>query len=293
VKVFRHLGSVASFVWNHPANRGRRGRALARAAGWQLYKRATGRTLDVGVYDGYKLRCYRDSTSASGVIYAAGYPDWIEMSFLRHYLRPGDGFVDVGANIGVYTILAASRVGPTGRVASFEPGPETLRRLRGNVELNGLKNVEVHPVAVSDRAGTVSFDLAGGTTGHLARGKGAASAVEMETVRLDDVLRGGGWAAGKMDIEGAEPLALRGAERLLGEMSPPVWLLEVNGLLRRYGFTEAELWGWLAERGWDVCLYDLEQRVLRDCPRPSSEYHNVFAIARGAREEVAARLRGP
>ncbi len=289
VKALRDLGKVASFVWSHPANQGRRAGALAKAVGWQIYKRVARRTLDVSVYGGYKLRLYPDSTSASGVLYAGGYADWAEMSFLRHYLRPGDGFVDVGANMGVYTVLAASRVGPTGRVATFEPGPVSLRRLRENVELNGLQNVDVHPVAVSDRAGTVSFDAAGGTTGHLAvDGKGA---VETRSVRLDEVLGGGRWAAGKMDIEGAEPLALRGAERLLAEANPPVWVVEVNGCLRRYGFSEAELWSWLAERGWDVCLYDPERRVLRDCPRPSSEYHNIFAVARAAREEVAARLR--
>ncbi|CAA9352054.1 MAG: hypothetical protein AVDCRST_MAG68-3732 [uncultured Gemmatimonadetes bacterium] len=291
MKLFRQLGAVARFVWTHPANRGRRARAMARAAGWQLYKRVARRPLDVPVYGGLTLRCHADSSSSSLALYAAGYPEWEEMSFVRDYLAPGDGFVDVGANVGVYALLAASRVGPTGRVVCFEPGRQPLRRLRENLELNGLDNVEVLPFAVSDRAGTIRFDTAAGTTGHMASGGGATE--EATSVRLDDVLPEGAWAMGKMDIEGAEPLALRGAERHLAEMNPPVWLVEVNGCLRRYGFTEAQLWAWLGERGWDVCLYDPAARALRDCPTPSSRYQNILAVARGARGRVEARLKTP
>ncbi len=285
----RRLGSLAGFVWSHPANRGRRLRALARAAGWQLRKRMTRRALDVRVYGGLTLRCYHDSTPASGVIYAAGYPDWAEMSFLSHLLRPGDGFVDVGANIGVYTLLAASRVGREGRLACFEPGALALLRLRENLSLNGIHNAEVFPAAALHRAGTVRFDEAGSTTGHVVADAEAAG-VEVPCVRLDDVLAGGSRAAGKMDVEGAEPLALRGAERLLAEMNPPVWLLEVNGVLRRYGFTKTHLWGWLAARAWDVCVYDPARRLLLDCPDPRSRHRNVLAVARGARPALGARL---
>lgn len=283
---------MAAYIWNHPANEGRRASRIARAAGWQVYKRVTGRALDLPLYNGLKLRCYAGSSSASAALYAAGYPDWDEMSFVRDYLRPGDGFVDVGANIGVYTLLAASRVGPQGRVASFEPGPSTLVRLRENIALNGLRNVEVHPYAVSDRSGTVSFDAGASTTARLVSDGAAAPGVtEVKSVRLDDALPAGPWSLGKMDIEGAEPLALQGAERLLAEMNPPVWLMEVNGCLHRYGFSEAGLWSWLGERGWDVVLYDPANRVLRDCPEPSSSYGNVIAVAREARQRVSARVR--
>ena len=291
--MINRVASVLAYVWHHPANAQNRLKAVARAGAWQTYKRLTGRSIDVSVYGGYRLRCYPDSTSASAALYTGGYPDWKEMLFVKHYLRPGDGFVDVGANVGVYTLLAASIVGPSGQVASFEPGGEALRRLKENVSLNRLSNVDVHPSAVSDRAGPVGFSSSGGTTGHLVTEEGAdASVTGALSVRLDDVLTGGGWSLGKMDIEGAEPLALRGAERLLSERTPPVWLLEVNGCLRRYGVTEAELWDWLDQRGWDVCLYDPDRRILTGCGRPSSEYLNVIAVARAARAEVKARLRG-
>lgn len=288
----RRLSSVVAYIWKHPANEGVRARRLVRAAGWQIYKRVTGRAHDVPLYGGIKLRCYPGSPSASAALYSGGYPDWAEMTFMRHYLRPGDGFVDVGANIGVYTLLAASLVGPRGRVASFEPGPTTVARLRENVQLNGLGIVQVYPHAVADRAGTVRFDASTSTTARVvADGAAAPAAVEVPSVRLDDVLVGGSWAMGKMDIEGAEPLALRGAERLLGEMNPPVWLLEVNGLLRRYGSSEAELWAWLSERGWDLVVYDPARRLLCDCEEPSVGHGNVIAVARAARERVSARLR--
>ena len=76
------------------------------------------------------LRCYPDSPSASAMIYCHDSPDFHEMNFIRRYLRAGDTFLDIGANIGVYSLLAASRVGPSGRVVAFEPAKQASKKNR-------------------------------------------------------------------------------------------------------------------------------------------------------------------
>lgn len=153
------VGSVLAFIWNHPANRGRRAFAVGRAVAWQMFKRVTGRHWDIRIADGVALRCYPDSRSASSALYTGGRPDYHEMEFMAHFLRPGDGFVDVGANIGVYALLAASFVGQDGRVDAFEPVPIAFDRLRENVALNGLGQVHAHQVALGASAGTARITV--------------------------------------------------------------------------------------------------------------------------------------
>src|SRR5579871_3144648 len=91
-------------------------------------------TFDLELRAGVQLRVYPDSELCR-LIYLGGYES-IERDFVSRYLRPGDVFVDVGANVGLYTVLASKMVGDTGSVHSFEPCSKTFRRLEENVRLN-------------------------------------------------------------------------------------------------------------------------------------------------------------
>jgi FkbM family methyltransferase len=79
------------------------------------------------------------------------------VALFRQYLRPGDTFIDIGANIGYFSLLAASRVGSTGQVHSFEPNPETFKGLQHNVVLNGFKQIVLNNVAISNAAGPIQL----------------------------------------------------------------------------------------------------------------------------------------
>jgi FkbM family methyltransferase len=281
---------VLRYIWSHPANRKRRVRAVFKALTWQIEKRLKRGYRDIAVFDGLTLRCYPDSPSASLVIYCDESPDYHEMHFMRRYLRSGDNVLDVGANIGVYSLLAASRVGPSGSVLSFEPGPEALRRLTENLRLNKLDNVKVQAYALGDHSGQVDFINCCDTTNRMqTEADEGKSIIAVPVARLDDVI----WldcAFGKMDIEGAEPVALRGAERLLREANPPVWLLEINGSLHAFGFTEAVFSAWLGEQGYDLGLYDADRQELSFTnSQPWLVSPNVFAVARNKKQHVAQR----
>jgi FkbM family methyltransferase len=287
------LTRTLTYIWHHPANRGRRVAAIARAMGWQFYKRATHRYVDID-YAGLTLRCHPDSTAASAVLYCNGNPDYDEMGFMRRYLRAGDHFLDVGANVGTYTLLAKSLVG-AGRVIAIEPDARAFARLSENITLNGLTTVTCLNVAVGATAGETEFLADADTMNRVATGTDARRAtVRVARNTLDSIvakiLADAPLAMAKMDIEGYEPQALRGAQQLLAAGNPPVWLLELNGSTRAYGVSEEEFARWLGGFGYRLALYRADTNTLNLEPRAWEHASNVFAIHETHLERVRARL---
>lgn len=149
---------------------------------------------------------------------------------IARFCREGMAVVDIGANIGYYTIQMASLVGPRGRVLAIEPNPVMVKELQANLSLNGLTNVDIMRSAVGAVDGVAQFYFP--TAGHEAHGSlrpnstfDTASQGEVPLARLDSVIhRLNIESVGliKMDIEGAELLALRGAEETLKRSKPTV-----------------------------------------------------------------------
>jgi FkbM family methyltransferase len=138
-------------------------------------------------------------------------------------VRANTIFYDVGAHVGFYSLLASVLVG-SGKVYAFEPAPRNLAYLRQHLVLNCVANVDVLPVAISDRVGTASFcvDLTS-YTGHLS-GEGA---FVVRTEALDSLVENGRIPPPdhvKMDIEGAELKALNGAQKTLQRYRPVLFL---------------------------------------------------------------------
>jgi FkbM family methyltransferase len=152
---------------------------------------------------------------------------------IRQLLRPGDHFVDGGANIGYFTLMAAQWVGPAGRVDSFEPQPENRARLIENIRRNGLGDrVHVHPEALTDQSGSARIHVlsaAGSNHGCSSLFPGATAtsgSAPVATARMDEVLAGTRPRLVKLDIQGAEPLAITGMTGLLQGEDPPALIAE-------------------------------------------------------------------
>ncbi|MDH3464456.1 MAG: FkbM family methyltransferase [Gammaproteobacteria bacterium] len=287
-----HLSSAVRQVWTHPANRGLRSRAILRYFAWQAWKRVVGGPVDVS-YHGLRLRCYADSHSASAALYFSGLPEYREMSFVVQYLRPGDRFLDVGANIGIYTLLATTRVGAAGYVHAFEPAYVPLQRLRENVALNNLNNVSVHAAAVAESNGNREFGFSGDDSTGRIRGAADRSigGAEVTTVRLDDYFENENFTMAKFDIEGAEPLALRGAAKMLSKGNPPVIQVEMDGYCKRYGITTPEFISELSDFGYSVGIYCPSRCAVSYTNEPWKHTAvNVLAVADSYRSKLAARL---
>lgn len=154
-----------------------------------------------------------------------------ELTYLAKMLRPGTTFVDAGANIGIYSVVASKIVGETGRVISFEPSVQTFPLLRKNIALNHLKNVNAFPLALSDRWGSTKlYHGPSACLNSFARDSSwRGESEEVMTESLDQVLAETGIEQVdliKIDVQGAEELVLQGAIRTIRSMQPLI-ILEV------------------------------------------------------------------
>jgi FkbM family methyltransferase len=165
---------------------------------------------------------------------------------MRLLLRPDDVVIDAGANIGLFTVLAAARVGPRGGVIACEPSPATMAILRANVARNSFDWVDLQEVALAEAAGRLELEVftpGSGFSSFAPEDAGAGSRIEVAVTTLDDLAGGllDRVRLVKLDVEGAELRALRGATRLL-EGPRPDFIVELEPEhLERQGSTLREV----------------------------------------------------
>jgi len=152
-----------------------------------------------------------------------GMYEYEKQKLISRMVQPNTTFYDIGANVGFYTLLGSVLVG-TGKVFAFEPVPRNLSFLRRHLALNHVQNVEVLEFAVSNENGTALFEVEEtNAMGHLAeRGN-----IKVQTATLDSLLQQRRIQPPdyiKMDIEGAELPALRGAEQCIRQYRPLIFL---------------------------------------------------------------------
>jgi FkbM family methyltransferase len=228
-----------SFIASHPLTRDRPLAAIRRFVRWQIESRLKS---DV-VFDwieGSKLVVRNGMTGATGNIYC-GLHEFADMAFLLHFLRPEDLFVDVGANIGSYTILASSVCGAA--TIAIEPDPTTMGWLKRNVDANGIGEVvTLVEAAVGREEGEVNFTVGLDSVNQVA-GATHKNTRKVRVVRLDDVLTGHSPAFIKLDVEGYEAEVVGGAAETLKKSSLLAIETEsrdpiVLSTLREAGFSE-------------------------------------------------------
>jgi FkbM family methyltransferase len=185
-----------------------------------------------------------------------------ELDLFRECIRPGDTVLDVGGHIGLYTLEAARAVGASGRVISFEPSSENFAILRHNVSTNRCTNVVLVQAAVSDSVGEVTLALSRDNSGdhQVATEPGPARASErIAAVTIDTYCAAAevsDIAVIKMDIQGAEPLAVTGARRIIANSRDLILFTEMSPshLLSRGG---ASAYLQLLEAcGFELCRID-------------------------------------
>ncbi len=177
------------------------------------------------VLDGFSIFVRRsDRDIGSAIVRGVGYEPHVS-ALLRRELRSGDVFLDVGANLGFFTMLAAHLVGPTGQVVAVEPMDKNLQLVYLGLERNAFHNVEVFPFGASDRSGVVAIITDPNTSNALVQSAPSSKKISVHAPvrtldwmcrdldRLDVV---------KMDIEGHELFAWRGARELFERFKPRI-----------------------------------------------------------------------
>jgi FkbM family methyltransferase len=238
--------------------------------------------------DDLRLTLYPGNETSRSVFVTGRYePN--EFCLLSKILKPGMTFVDVGANMGLFTLYASRRVGSSGRVLAIEPSQREADLLKRNVQLNGLDNVRILQVALSDRTSAVELLVAPEkNSGHNTLGAfGYNTPLDhRETIqahRLDDIVQGEGLAQVdviKMDIEGAELKALRGAAQTL-RRDHPLLLLELSDrLLQHQESRSTQVLSLLAERGYRAYGFDSATGLPAQLTaRDHFDSENIVAVA--------------
>jgi FkbM family methyltransferase len=194
------------------------------------------------------------------------YQQELEMLF-EALLRPADQFLDIGANIGMISLLASPLIGGRGAGFSFEPNPEVFAKLRRHFEVNKITNLEAMPFALGDRESVARLAIPRRNSGcgSLAGGaadEGAARVFEVETVagrryleRLDSARP----TVVKIDVEGYEVKVLRGIEEIL-DWPEVAFVIEVKeSLLRKAGDSAETVFDLFVGRGYRPYRFSLRR----------------------------------
>ncbi len=197
----------------------------------------------------YKLRFYSSGSSASfwynQDLYKA------DEEFFATYLRGGDIVIDLGANIGVLTLKAASIVGETGKVFSIEAHPATFEYLKGNVSLNNFSNVEPFNAAIGDKTGTVAISnrTSSDVENRIVQEGGIEVRAETLDALFDDRLESVELL--KIDVEGYEKFVLLGAGQIL-QKTKCIYFESNEGHFLNYGYSTADIFEILYAAGFGV-----------------------------------------
>ena len=263
------LNETLRFILHHPMNKGRPIAALARFASWQIRSRLQDEVV-VDWIDGAKLAVRRGMTGATGNIYC-GLHEYVDMRFVLDKLNPGDLFVDIGANVGSYTVLA-SKV-RSARTIAVEPDPDTSKALRRNIEVNELGDkVHVIEAALGAIEGKVSFTVGLDTVNRVASLADARTRhVPLRT--LDDILRGEVPKLIKIDVEGFEAQVFEGATKTLGDSRLKAIISEAQ---------DKDVTSTLTNAGFLRAYYDPNRKVIENSPKVNS--NNALFV----RQELAA-----
>lgn len=172
--------------------------------------------------DGFSMYVPEDDPDVGSHVIQGTYEPHVT-AVLRERLRPGMHVLDIGANIGYFTMLCAAAVGPSGRVVAIEPNAECVRLLEASRRANGFANVVVVQAAAGRELGLLVLNTtySNGMTGSLPDDVGALlTANTVPSLKLDDVLRGERVDIVKIDVEGAEYVSLSGMAETIRRFRP-------------------------------------------------------------------------
>lgn len=216
-----------------------------------------------------------------------GLCEFDEMAFVLHFLRPSELFVDVGANVGAYTVLASGVIGA--RTDAFEPNPSTFSYLQRNILENGLSDrARAFNVALGEGPGDILLTNNLGTENYVARDGEDVPTVHVRVEALDKMLADGQPALIKVDVEGFETQVFAGADAALHRETLLAIIVERSGIGVRYGFDETLLHRNIRSAGFIPCAYfPLERRLKEIGPEQAGNIIYVRHVA-AAQERLRA-----
>jgi FkbM family methyltransferase len=267
INFFRLLNHIIS----RPLNDGAKLAALSRFLRWQIASRIIKRPISLPFIGDTSLLVQTGMTGATQNWYG-GLTEPSEMGFSLHALRPGDLFLDIGANVGSYTILAGGVVKAS--VICVEPVPSTFQHLQTNIRLNELKEIETHCCGLSSVAGELLFTSHLDTMNRVALPGETLPTVSVPVTTLDALLQGRIPTIIKIDVEGHELAVLKGGTETLSSPGVDAVIMETNGSGEKFGVTDDALFEMMRGFGFQPAEYDPYNRRL--VPHSGGAQNTIF-----------------
>jgi FkbM family methyltransferase len=258
IELFR----ILKFIYKHPFNSQNKSTALINFFKWQLNCFLNPYPIIYNFTENFKLIIAKGLNGATGNLYC-GLMEYNEMAFLLHFLRPNDLFIDVGANIGAYTILASSEI--KAKTISIEPLESTYLKLLENISINKInKNVKALNIGLGSKIEELYFTKSLDTINHVTFKKDINTAiVKIDT--LDYLLKNNDCPSLiKIDVEGFEAEVINGAKKTLSNKLLKAIIIELNGSGLRYGFNDNDIHSILIKHGFKPYGYNSKSRNLKE-----------------------------
>lgn len=279
------------FISGHPVTKHQKAKALSRWFRWQISSRLLGMPVVVPYVNQTRLIVKKGMTGATGNFYC-GLHEFNDMAFVLHFLKGTDDlFVDIGANVGSYTILAAA----TGaNVISLEPVRNTFEALLDNVHINRFQNqVLAINTAVGSSQGELLMTADKDTTNQAIKLEDTYQglAEKVPVTNLDSLLKGKSIPALiKIDVEGFEGEVISGGYETFSNNQQLAVIMELNGSATRYGVNELDLHQKMLDFGYKSFCYDPIERNLTDLKGKNLESGNTLYLKKP--NEVLSQLKG-
>ena len=257
------LFNTLIFIINHPLNKKRKIKSILTFFKWQIGCRLLPGNYIFNWIDDSKIIARKGESSVTGQIYCGLYT-FSEMSFILHVLRTDDLFIDIGSNIGCYTILASAVKGARGYC--FEPVPSTFARLNENLRLNNITDrVKAFNLGIAEKDDMLAFTTDKNTTNLVvSNGKSNSNNIVLVKVdTLDRILIDESPTLLKIDVEGYETKVLEGAINILKKQSLNSVIIRLKGHGARYGYDERDIFKTMKTFGFSSYLYNPFQRELQ------------------------------
>lgn len=259
-----------------PLNRGHSIQAIAKFVRWQVGARVDPRPRVIPWIDESSLLVRHGQTTLTGNLYS-GLMEYEDMAFVLHALRPEDLFVDVGANMGVFTVIASKVIGA--HVVCFEPVPSTFEGLQAQIALNGTQDrVIANNKGVGREPGTLRFTGGKGAMNQVVAGAVEADAEgqEVAVTTLDSELANDRSMMLKIDVEGFELYVLQGAASVLSSGNVEAILIELNGNGRAYDIADEAVHAELVKHGYTPVAYSPRDRTLTVLPTFNTHGNTLY-----------------
>jgi len=220
-------------------------------------------------------------------IYFFGYYDKRGILFIKSHLKAGDTFIDVGGNIGAYSLIAAKIVGKMGTVVAFEPVTQVRKRLEENGALNQFQQLNVEPFAVFHENTALELHVSSkenfGMSSMHVHDEDTGLTESVKAVRFDDYAAQNGITRidlVKMDIEGAELFALHGMKQTLVQLKPTVFIEICPGVLEGTTLQSDEIYAFFEAINYSPFCIGVSGEIIPFSPKNEAGYTNFVFISR-------------